>query len=151
EMTLRALETDLKLARQALAISTDLARDGLVSKLEHLQREREGRRLEGEIAALGPAVPRARSALAEAQEKLREAASAYEREVLQDLAKAELEIARTRELLAEARTQDARTTIRAPVAGVVKNLRHHTIGGVVRPGEPIMEIVPVEQTLVIEA
>ncbi|MDA0339902.1 MAG: HlyD family efflux transporter periplasmic adaptor subunit, partial [Proteobacteria bacterium] len=41
--------------------------------------------------------------------------------------------------------------ILSPIDGVVKSLRHHTIGGVVRPGEPLMEIVPTQERLVVEA
>ena len=42
------------------------------------------------------------------------------------------------------------TALRSPIDGIVKNLRQHTIGGVVQPGESIMEIVPARDTLVIE-
>ena len=44
-----------------------------------------------------------------------------------------------------------RTEIRAPVSGTVLNLKFETLGGIVRPGEPILDIVPGEDTLVIEA
>jgi membrane fusion protein, adhesin transport system len=53
--------------------------------------------------------------------------------------------------MAEATEQKGRTEIRSPIDGTVKNLRYNTIGGVVRPGEPIMEIVPERDRLVIEA
>ena len=50
-----------------------------------------------------------------------------------------------------ATAQAKRTRITSPIDGIVKNLRYHTIGGVVRPGEPIMEIVPTHERLVVEA
>jgi len=46
--------------------------------------------------------------------------------------------------------QDSRAVIRAPIDGIVKNLKYQAIGNVVKPGEPVMEIVPVKDRLVIE-
>ncbi|MCG8354937.1 MAG: HlyD family type I secretion periplasmic adaptor subunit [Kiloniellales bacterium] len=145
-----AIRTDLAMSRQNLAMSADLLRDRLTSKMEHLEREREVKRLEGELAALRPAVPRAEAALAEITEKLREADLDRLRQVREETRDAELELAQTRELLAEATQQDSRTVIRSPADGVVKNLRFHTIGGVVRPGDALMELVPTDENLVVE-
>lgn len=147
----RALAADLGLGRERLEMSADLLRDGLISRLEHLDREREIKRLEGELASVNSAVPRAQAALAETKEKLLEEEHKARREILELLRDVELEIARTRELLSDASTQAARQLIAAPTDGTVKNLRYHTIGGVVRPGEAIMEIVPSGGSLIIEA
>lgn len=146
-----ALQAELRLARENLAISSDLARDGLTSKMEHLERRQDVSRLEGELAALAPAIPRAEAALAEAEEKLREARLDFRRVALEEARDLEAEVARTRELLASASEREARTVLRSPVAGIVKNLRTTTVGGVVRTGEPIMELVPIHDNLVIEA
>ena len=147
----KALRVDLGMARKHLAISSDLVKDGLTSQVEHLQREREVKRLEGELAALKPAVPRAEAALQETRERLEQAKLTFQRQVMEELRDTEIEIARTRELLNVATDQDLRTVVRAPSDGIVKNLRYHTIGGVVGPGEAIMEVVPTHGNLVIEA
>ena len=63
----------------------------------------------------------------------------------------EQNLARVAELLDEADEQGLRAEIKSPIEGVVKNMRYHTIGGVVSPGEAIMEIVPTGENLVIEA
>lgn len=146
-----ALRNDLALSRENLAISTDLVRDRLVSQLEHLERKRDAQRLEGELAALAPAIPRSKAALAEVQQRSEEEILRARREIMEQLARAENDIARTEEVLAEANSQAARTTIHSPINGVVKGLKYHTIGAVVRPGEPIMDIVPNNGRLVIEA
>ena len=147
----RALSNDLELARENLAISKDLVRDGLTSKLDHIQRRREVQRLEGELAALKPAIPRARAALAEAEKKLDEDKMRQEREVLEMLSDLEGELAETAEQLSDASGQADRAIIRSPIDGYVKGLRHHTIGGVIRPGEPIMEVVPATGPLMVQA
>ena len=54
------------------------------------------------------------------------------------------------EELSRAHDQEDRSMIRAPIDGVVKNVRFQTSGNVVKPGEPIMEVVPLKDQLVIE-
>lgn len=151
EARLNAVQTSLGLARERLGMSADLLKDKLQSPMEHLQIESEVESLEGEIAALNEALPRARAALAEAQERVQELRLRFEREAREQLGETELNIARNRELLVTAADQQTRTLIRSPINGVVKNMRYTTIGGVVRPGEPILDIVPSEDKLVVEA
>jgi adhesin transport system membrane fusion protein len=107
--------------------------------------------LAGEAAGLREAAPRARAALGEAQERMKELSFKFSREAQEQLGEAELNIARTQELLNTADDQETRSTIKSPITGIVKNSRYHTIGGVVRSGEAIMDIVPSEDDLVVEA
>jgi adhesin transport system membrane fusion protein len=76
---------------------------------------------------------------------------AFKRVAAEELGDTEVALARGREQFARASEQALRTVIRSPIAGIVKNLRYHTIGGIVGPGDPIMEIVPSDERLVIEA
>jgi adhesin transport system membrane fusion protein len=96
-------------------------------------------------------VPRAESTLAEAKARYEEEQEKSVRRLIDSLAGVELQIARVDTLINQASDQFRRTIIRSPIDGVVKNMRYNTIGGVVRSGEPIMEIVPVADNLVIEA
>ncbi|MEQ8510190.1 MAG: HlyD family type I secretion periplasmic adaptor subunit [Rhodospirillaceae bacterium] len=150
EAKLNAFRTNLGLARQRLTMSADLLKDKLQSPMEHLQIESEVESFEGEIASLNEALPRAQAALDEALERIQELDLRFAREARELLGETEMNIARTRELLTTADDQQTRTTIRSPITGVVKNMRYTTIGGVVRPGEPILDIVPSEDTLVVE-
>ena len=75
----------------------------------------------------------------------------FQREAEDELGKAEQAIARIGTLFNEATKKDVRSEIKSPIDGVVKNIRFNTLGGVVAPGEPIMEIVPTGGNLVIEA
>jgi HlyD family type I secretion membrane fusion protein len=75
----------------------------------------------------------------------------FQRQAFEELGRVEAQIQRTRELLSDAVGQRIRTEIRSPSDGVVKNIRYTTVGGVVKPGDPIMEIVPADDTLVVEA
>jgi adhesin transport system membrane fusion protein len=145
------IANDLTLARRAFAMSRSLVVQGLTSKLEHLERLRLVKRLEGELAVLEESVPKAQAALKEGLGRLKEVTLRYRRTASEQQAQLAGEIARTQVLYTRATEQKRRTEIKSPISGVVKNLRYHTIGGVVKAGEPIMQIVPTDDSLVIEA
>jgi adhesin transport system membrane fusion protein len=147
----RALDGNLAVNREKLKISEGLLERKLTPRIEHLELESEVRDLEGKLDTTKKSIPRVNASIAEARERIREEELRFRSEASEELAKNEQEIGRLNELLTEADNQQLRATIRSPIAGVVKNLQTNTIGGVVRPGEPIMEIVPVDETLVIEA
>jgi len=147
----KAAASNLALARERLKMSFSLLEEGLTARMEHLRLESETQSLEGEMQALGPALPRARAAVAEAAQRLREVEDRFRREARDEAGETEQTIARVQELLAQATDQGVRAEIKSPIDGVVKKLRTNTIGGVVSPGEAIMEIVPSSDKLVIEA
>lgn len=148
---LSSSQRNLELAQERLRMSTDLMKDKLQAPMEHLEVQRAVESIKGELDSLREMLPRAEAALAEAHERVAEMKLKFSREAREQLNELALNIARTDELLVTASDQETRTTIRSPITGVVKNMRYTTIGGVVRPGEPIMDIVPSEEVLVIEA
>jgi len=147
----RALAGSLRLARQRLAMSTDLMKSGLTAKMEHVQLESQVEDLEGQIESVRAGIPRAQAAATEAKSRIELEQANLVRATQSELAEAELNIARTTELLTQASDQQQRTQITSPTDGIVKNLKANTIGGVIRPGDPIMEIVPLHERLLIEA
>lgn len=146
-----AVRRNLELARQRLEMSEQLLAEELTARMEHLELRAEVESLQGEVQSLVPAIPAAQAAVAEAERRLHELGVRFRREAEQQLAATEQSIAQLRELLAEADDQGRRTTVRSPIDGVVDNIRTTTIGGVIAPGEPIMDIVPTSGKLVIEA
>lgn len=151
DATYTALSNDLKIAREKLDISSSLLVDGLTSRLEHLDARRDVGRLSGERKTVVEKITGAKAALAEADARRAELQERFAGQVREELGNVEVELRRADELLSEATAQSSRTVIRSPIEGTVKNLRYNTIGGVVRPGEPILEIVPKRDRLVIEA
>ena len=147
----RAVEANLKLGRERLRLSTELLKNGLTPRMDHLEIQREIENMNGESKVLEQGVPRANAALAESRAFLQEETEGFRRRAVEELSKTELQIARVQESLSEASDRVRRTEIRSPINGIVKNMRFHTIGGVVRPGEPIMEIVPIGDALVVQA
>ncbi len=147
---LKGVRSKLELAESRLAMSADLLKSKLVPKMEHLQLRDEVTSLKAEIDELTKRLPKLRAAHAEAKEREHTGLINFQRAAIEELAEVELAIARNRELITKISDQSSRREIRSPIDGIVKNLRYHTVGGVVKPGEPIMEIVPSDENLIVE-
>jgi len=147
----KAVGRNFKLAKERLQMSKSLLAEGLTAKMEHLELEAEVEELEGEMKSLDPQLPKKRAAVEEVRQRLEEEKDRFSRQAQEELGEVEQDIARLREQLDQAAEKGSRAEIKSPIDGVVKNLRYNTIGGVVRPGEPILEIVPTGGKLVIES
>ncbi|MEH6405090.1 MAG: HlyD family type I secretion periplasmic adaptor subunit [Sneathiella sp.] len=150
-LKLSAITSDLEVSQRKYAMSAELVKANLTPKIEHLQLETELTRLRGEVTVLRPAIPRAKAATSEVKARIVEEKLQFKSEAFSELSETEREISRLKELLKTAGDQVIRTTIRSPIDGYVKNLRINTIGGIVRAGDAIMDIVPSSDTLVVEA
>ena len=147
----KAAKRNYKLATERLKLSKSLLDEGLTPKIEHLELEAEVESLDGEVKSLEPALPKAQAAAEESKQRLKEGEIRFRREAREELGKTEQEIARLNELLTRVTEQGSRAEIKSPIDGIVKNLRYNTIGGVIKPGEPILEIVPTGENLVIQS
>ena len=145
-----SLEASLKIAQQEVAISEELVKDKLTSQLEHFQRKSNLERLMGDVASLRQSITGLQAGVSEAQARRQQEESRFNRESANDAADTERKMASLSEELSRAHDQEDRSVIRAPIDGVIKNVRFQTAGNVVRPGEPIMEVVPLKDQLVIE-
>jgi adhesin transport system membrane fusion protein len=145
-----ALEANIKISKQEVAISADLVRDKLTSQLEHFQRQSNYERLSGEIASLRQSITGLQAGINESMARRQQEESRFNRESSSEAADMERKMASLSEELNRAHDQEDRSVIRAPIDGVVKNVRFQTSGNVIKPGEPIMEVVPVKDQLVIE-
>ena len=96
-------------------------------------------------------VTRARKTNSDAQNRLSEAVNTTELERANDYSKVQAELAALRQKMKLATDQLDRTVLVAPMRGVVNKLSVTTIGGVVRPGEEILQIIPLDEELFIEA
>ncbi len=95
-------------------------------------------------------VTRARKALGDASNRLNEALTTTKLERAQDYSKTQGELASLKQKLKLSSDQLARTVLVAPMRGVVNKLSVTTIGGVVRSGEEILQIIPLDEELFIE-
>jgi adhesin transport system membrane fusion protein len=151
EAKLKSLKINMKLVRERFKLSTSLLAEGLTPKMEHLKLQAEVESLDGKIKSLKQSLSGIRSAVAEARGKVKELSIRFQKDAQAELVKAEQAIGRIKELLAQATEQRRRSNIKSPVNGIVQNMLYNTIGAVVKPGEVIMQIVPVGGGLVIDA
>ncbi len=148
---IESLQGSLRLANQEYDILQPLVASGVTSKVELLRLERSINDIKGTLEAARQAIPRARSALSEVNRRIEERKAQAQTESQKDLNEAKVKAAALSESLASMRDRVARTEIRSPVDGTVKKLNINTVGGVIRPGVDLIEIVPLEDSLLIEA
>lgn len=142
---------NLALAQQELNITEPLAANGVVSKVQVLRLRRDITTLRGEIANSEAAIPRAESAIREANQRISEKFQSFRADAGKELVEAQTQLAGIEEALKGAKDKVARTEVRSLVRGVVKTLNVTTIGGVIKPGMDMAEVVPLDDTLLIEA
>ncbi len=146
----RQLRKSLKLVRKEIEIKKPLKQRGIISEVEFLQLQQREAELEGELEAVGISIPRIQSTIDEARSKRQQALLDFRNKAKQELNEIRSEIARIREAQVALRDRVTRTTLRSPVKGIVQRLFTTTVGGVVNPGSPVVEIVPQEDSLLIE-
>jgi adhesin transport system membrane fusion protein len=141
----------LDVAQQQLDILGPAVRAGAASKVDLLKAQQEAQNYKSEMANARASLPGAKSALGESQSKLSEALATFKAESAGELAKHQSDLASVQESMKEANAKVGRTELRSPVKGTVKEIKTRTTGGVIQPAQDIMEIVPIEDTLLIEA
>ena len=120
----------LELAQRELAMTTPLVNTGDVSQADVLKLERQ---------------------VADLQAQITNRQNKYMQDTQADLSRAAEELAGVQQMLAQRADLLSRTELRAPMRGVVKNIRMTTIGGTLKPTEELMQIVPLENELLVEA
>lgn len=151
ETRMTANAANLKLIEEQLSISQGLLEKGITNRFKHLQIEREVQQIKGSIAQDRELTKGAKAALAGAQNAIKEACLKRLQEARQLLADVERDLAEFRQRVVKFEDALLRTIIRAPVDGVIKEMSVATIGGVVQPGETVLEIVPGGNQLMVEA
>jgi HlyD family secretion protein len=128
-----------------------LYQKGLVPLTRKTSLQREAARLDGERGQVVAAIAEAKSKISEAELKAVKIDQDFHTEVMKDLREAQDKTAELVEKTAAAEDLLRRVDLRAPTNGIVHQLSVHTIGGVIAPGEVVMEIVPESDELQIEA
>lgn len=145
------LENSLRLYEQEAAIANQLAAEQLIGQLEVIDKQRALEQVRADLAAARQNLVSNRAKVEQAQAKLMETQGAFRRRASDELAQTERELMSLSEDLSRAQNQRTRTVVLAPTDGIVKGLRSSGAGWVVKPGEPILEIVPDKDEVVVEA
>lgn len=137
--------------KKELTMSEPLVDEGAMSPVELLRLKRSANDLYGELNAARLSIPRLQSSLDEANNKLSELEIRFHTDALEELSKAKAELNQLDESITAIKDRVTRTQITSPVKGTVKQLKVTTIGGVIQPGMDLVEIVPLDDQLLIEA
>ncbi|MBJ7554299.1 HlyD family type I secretion periplasmic adaptor subunit [Marinomonas spartinae] len=148
---LENLKKSYKLSSEELTLTRPAYKQGAVSRVELLQLERDVNKIQGDLDATELAIPRAYSALKEAQNKLVESDAKFMSDAQEQLNKVQSKLDQLKQANFSLQDRVSRTQVRSPVNGIVKQIQINTIGGVVKPGMDLIDIVPIDDTLLIEA
>jgi adhesin transport system membrane fusion protein len=151
EARITSLERGRVLAQSEQTMIEPLVRSGAASRLDLLRLQQRLNEIQGHISASELALPRARIALTEVRARIAERRATFRSEASSELNQRRAQLAALVEKLQADRDRVTRTEVRSPVRGTIKDLKVTTVGGVIRPGQDILEIVPLEDSLLVEA
>ncbi|MDG9883917.1 MULTISPECIES: HlyD family type I secretion periplasmic adaptor subunit [Pseudomonas] len=141
----------LNLLRQEIGMSEPLVAQGAVSPVEVLRLKRAEVENRGQLDATTLAIPRAESAVKEVERKIDETRGKFRSDALTQLNEARTDLNKTEATGKALEDRVSRTLVTSPVRGIVKQVLVNTIGGVIQPGSDLVEIVPLDDTLLVEA
>jgi adhesin transport system membrane fusion protein len=146
-----AAQRGLELAQQELAQTRPLLATGAVSQVDILRLERDVTKNRGDAEQATAQIARVQAAISESQRKAQETELVFRSEARRDLAEAMGKLNALDEGAVALADRVSKAQVRSPVRGRVQRLLANTVGGVVQPGKDIVEIVPLDDTLVLEA
>jgi len=144
-------ERSLELGQQELAKTRPLLASGAVSEVDILRLERDVARSRGESEQAGAQIARVQAAIGEAQRKIQETELTFRNDSRKELAEVVGKLNALNEGAVALADKVDKSQIRSPVRGRVQRLLANTVGGVIQPGKDIVEIVPLDDALVLEA
>jgi adhesin transport system membrane fusion protein len=144
-------ERSLELLRSEIDILQPLVERDLASDLELLESQRRLAEAQEQLERAESGIKRLRSAIEEIADQRRATLSAFKTESLNELSRVAAEIGELTEMMPARAGQVERTNIRSPVDGTVNRVHFSTIGGVARSGDELIEIVPDNESLLVEA
>jgi len=134
-----------------LAANRPLLNSGAVSEIEILRLERDSNRAKGDIDQASAQMGRLTAAISEARRKVSEAQQSFLSKVRTDLNETTAKINSLTQSSLALSDKVKQSTLTSPVNGKVSKLYYNTVGGVIQPGKEVMEVVPSDDALVIEA
>ena len=145
------IKASLDLLKRELTMSRPLVKAGAMSEVELLRLERQENDLQGELDSTKITIPRLDAAVTEARNKVESYVAKFRNDALTELNQVRAEQEGTSATQVALKDRVERAVVRSPVTGTIKALKVNTVGGVVQPGSDLLEIVPLEDNLLVEA
>ncbi|MEE9332136.1 MAG: HlyD family type I secretion periplasmic adaptor subunit [Methylophilaceae bacterium] len=147
---LRQAERGFVLTSRELEVTKPLMESGAVSEVDLLRLERDVSRLRGDRNQAREQVGRVKSAISEAKRKINEIKLVFQSKVRTELSETTAKLSALTELSVALDDKVKQSVLKAPVNGTVSRLFFNTVGGVIQPGKEVLELVPTDDTLVLE-
>ena len=147
----RQISASLVFLDETIAKMRPVVKAGAMSEIELLAKEREQNDLRGELDSAKVTIPRLESAVSEARNKLQSYEAKFRADALAELNQARAEQQGTEASKVATEDRVARAVVKSPVNGTIKTVKVTTVGGIIQPGNDIIEIVPSEESLLVEA
>ena len=147
---LKLLAQDKYLISEEISMMKPMVEKGVKSRVDYLKLLREENGINKEYSGTKLSIPRLKAAIAEVKEHKNEVLSLFKVDAKTKLSEAISQLQRTESNNGALKDQVQRTLVRSPIDGIVQRLFVHTVGGVVKPGEDLIEIVPTGNTLLVE-
>ena len=151
ESRIKDLKGVIRLSKEEIDLIEPLVQRGSAPRVELLQLERALKEQEAELNSVRQSLPRATAAVEEAQARMEEVLTNAQAQAQSDLAATMIELNSIEESLTGLEDRQDRMEMRSPVTGTVKDIKVSTVGGVIGPGEDLIEIVPIDEQLLVEA
>ncbi len=151
ETQTKAVQRQLDLINEELDGKRDLYQKGYVRKSDYLAIERAKAGLEGQIGQLTGAISDAKERIAREEQRILQTKSELVRSATEQLRNVEAEYDDVRERIRMAESASARIELKAPVRGIIVKMLYHTTGGVIGAGKDVVELLPLDDSLIIEA
>lgn len=145
------LQRSLSLLSKELKMTEPLVEAGAISEVDVLRLRRQVNDQRGELDSVRLSIPRLESQLEEARKKAEEVELSFRSKAREALSDVVAELSQTQESNVALEDRVERTEVRSPVRGTVKQVLVTTVGGVVQPGMNLVEIVPLDDSLLVEA
>ncbi|MEY3017562.1 MAG: hypothetical protein RL336_697 [Pseudomonadota bacterium] len=145
------LSKSLQLSTRELNVTRPLVSSGAVSEVELLRLERDTTNISGELEQTKAQIEKSRSSISEAENSKREVELVFFNEMREELSATIARVNALEESNTGLTDRVNQTLVKSPVKGTIKRLYFNTVGGVVLPGREIVEIVPLDDTLLLEA
>jgi len=148
---LKHLQNSRHFIIEEVNMTAPMVKKGVKSRVEFLKLQREASVIEERYQSLIVSIPRLESAIKEAQDKLSEPLNNLQRKAKIELNEVVSELERINAGKIALLDQVKRTLVRSPINGIIQMLNVHTPGGVIKPGQDLIEIVPSDDVLWVEA
>ena len=145
------LARNAEFSKQELALTEPLVKTGAVSQVELLRIQVAVNESSGQLEVIQLTIPKAQAVIAEAEEKIQERKQQFKLDAQTELNETKTQLSRLEFSNIALKDRVTRTDVKSPVDGTVKQILVNTVGAVIQPGMDLLEIVPANDTLLVEA